>query len=636
MQGEGNKFSRFWEELKRRKVIRVMAMYAATAFIIIEAADIMLPRLGLPDWTVTFIIILLITGFPVALILSWIFDVGAEGIRKTEAVEEDVPKQQSSVTPGKRKLRASDVIIAVLFAGVVILLYPKVFKADRMQYFKSKGEISVAVMPFRNMTNDTIWNIWQSGIQDIIISSLSNSEELKVRQPESINVLVRNRETGYASITPSVAREISMKLDANVFVHGNIKQAGSILRIYVQIIDSKTEEVFKSFQIEGPSEEDHIFHMADSLSRVLRDFLIISGLKKNMSHERQEFLSTHSPEAYRYFLYGSEAFYERDFPKARDWFFQAVEVDSNFISAAVYISSSYANQGLYEQGKKWCLRLYRNRESLNLKSRITIDWLYAMYFETPYQEISHLEQLLEIDDQLPVIYYLLGMNYNSLNQYDKAIPPLERSLEIFEKWYKQPHWFFSYAELGIAYHETGMTRKEKRLYNKAEKVFTDDPVLLYRQAVLALSEGKTGAAHEYIERYRTTLKEKSVSASAIAASVGRIYWDAGLPEKAEEYYRKACSLDPERPSVYNNLGWFLIDTDRNVEEGLELVDKALESDPDNYIFLDTKGWGLYKQGEYREALEVLERSWDLKPVYHHEVFLHLEEVRQAVSRRSAT
>ena len=65
MPGDPNKLSQFWQELKRRKVVRVMAMYVATAYIIMEAADIMLPRLGLPEWTVTFLIILIITGFPI-------------------------------------------------------------------------------------------------------------------------------------------------------------------------------------------------------------------------------------------------------------------------------------------------------------------------------------------------------------------------------------------------------------------------------------------------------------------------------------------------------------------------------------------------------------------------------------------
>lgn len=74
-----NKLSQFWQELKRRKVIKVIVMYVATAFIITRAADIMFPRLGLPERTVTFIIILLIVEFPIAIFLSWIFNIHPPG-----------------------------------------------------------------------------------------------------------------------------------------------------------------------------------------------------------------------------------------------------------------------------------------------------------------------------------------------------------------------------------------------------------------------------------------------------------------------------------------------------------------------------------------------------------------------------
>ena len=71
-----------------------------------------------------------------------------------------------------------------------------------------------------------------------------------------------------------------------------------------------------------------------------------------------------------------------------------------------------------------------------------------------------------------------------------------------------------------------------------------------------------------------------------------------------------------------------------LDEGLELVDKALKLSPDNYDFLHTKGWGLYKQGKYQEALEILQKSWDLrmeKAIYNHEAFLHLEAAKKAVA-----
>ncbi len=117
---------RVWQELKRRGVPRVMAMYAATAFIVIEASDIIFPRLGLPDWSVTLMIILLIVGFPVAFVLSWIFDITPRGVVKTGALEDqDIPKESGG--PLRRKLRTSDVVIALLLIVVIILAYPKIF-----------------------------------------------------------------------------------------------------------------------------------------------------------------------------------------------------------------------------------------------------------------------------------------------------------------------------------------------------------------------------------------------------------------------------------------------------------------------------------------------------------------------------
>ena len=81
--------------------------------------------------------------------------------------------------------------------------------------------------------------------------------------------------------------------------------------------------------------------------------------------------------------------------------------------------------------------------------------------------------------------------------------------------------------------------------------------------------------------------------------------------------------------------YFLIDKERNVDEGLELIEKALVSSPDNYDLLNTKGWGLYKQGKYKDALEILQKSWDLRmanAVYDHDAFLHLDEAKKAVAQ----
>jgi tetratricopeptide (TPR) repeat protein len=108
----------------------------------------------------------------------------------------------------------------------------------------------------------------------------------------------------------------------------------------------------------------------------------------------------------------------------------------------------------------------------------------------------------------------------------------------------------------------------------------------------------------------------------------------GFYNKAEEYYRQALSLEPENSMRLNNLAYFLINKDRNINEGLQLVDNALKLNPDNYNYMYTKGWGLYKQGKYQEALEILQKSWDLrreKAVYDHQAYLYLEEAKKAVA-----
>lgn len=145
MPGIPNWLIGFWQELKRRKVFRVTATYAATAYIIIEVLNNLAVPLQLPYWVSTLVLIILAVGLPVAVILSWIFDFTPQGIRKTESLEnldKNIVKE-----PAKRRLMASDIIIAVLFISVIILAWPKIFKRDAVKRLGSSGErLSIAII----------------------------------------------------------------------------------------------------------------------------------------------------------------------------------------------------------------------------------------------------------------------------------------------------------------------------------------------------------------------------------------------------------------------------------------------------------------------------------------------------------
>jgi len=630
MSEYASKLIKFWQELKRRKVFKVAALYAGTAFIILEAVNNLVGPLHLPDWTPTLVIVLLGIGFPFSLIFSWIFDITPQGLKKTESIEA-VRKKKVQAVPVKRGIKTSDIIIALMAIVILILLYPKIVNRDKFRDIKDPdGRISVAVMPFQNLTNDTTKNFWQEMIQDNLITSLSNSEELQVRQAESITTLLQNNDlTNYASITPSVASRVSQKLDASVFVHGSINQIGSIIRLNAKLIDSETEEVFKSFQIDGTA--DNILRMVDSLSRLANNFMILTSLKKETSPDLKNFVSTSSPEAYRYYVYGRKAFYKRDYTSALNWFSETIAIDSNFTYATVMICMTYSSLGMTNQARIHALRSYNQREKLPIQQKVIANWLYAVYYETYLEENKYLLQYLEFDDMAPPLYYMLGLNYNGLYQYDRAIPEFEKALEIYDNWDMKPPWVSNYTNLGLAYHKTGKYRKEKNLYKKADQNFPDDPFLIYRQAIISLTEGDSVTANRYIKKYISLRKEGLASDAAIATNLAFIYSESDNLDKAEEYFREALSLEPEKSVRISNLALFLIEKDRNINEGMVLIEKALVLSPDNYLYLDTKGWGLYKQGKYKEALEILEKSWELKPIYDHDLFLHLEAARKAVA-----
>ena len=114
-----NKITQFWLELKRRKVVRVITVYAAAAFVILELTDIVAPSLGLPDWTLNLIIILLCVGFVITVIVSWIFDIHPEGgIVKTEPAHK-VKEEYKSSTSNSWKI-ASYISFAVII-GLIVL-----------------------------------------------------------------------------------------------------------------------------------------------------------------------------------------------------------------------------------------------------------------------------------------------------------------------------------------------------------------------------------------------------------------------------------------------------------------------------------------------------------------------------------
>jgi tetratricopeptide (TPR) repeat protein len=536
--------------------------------------------------------------------------------------------------PGKRILIPTLTLVTLIIFG--ILAYPKIFNRDTLERLRSSGgKISIAVMPFRNMTGDTTIKSWQEMFQFSLSSSLSGSEKLIIRQIESIDYLIKEKGfTDYASFTPIAARSISKKLNADVFIHGGILKAGSSIQLDAQLIDSRTGVILKSFPLkinEAP------IKVIDSLAMRIREFLVLSDLTKtNLPDQQLSLVSTFSSEAYRNYFYGKNAFAIHDWKSAIEYLQEAVNDDADFTFAIMLLSWAYLNQGNYELAKAYHLLAFEKKDIVPVNLRTKLLFQHAEYFEGPTEEIKYLKQLQDYDDQDPFNYSDLGAVYNKMGKYNDAIREYNEALAIYKKWDSKPFWINQYTGLALAYHKTGQYKKEEKLYKKASKDFPDNPLLIQRQTILALTRGKNNDADEYIEKYKSLNLNKETSAFEveIATNLAGIYSEANILDKAEEYYLYAFSLEPKNSWRMNTLAYFLIDKERDVNKGLELADTLLKLYPDNYAYLHTKGWALYKQGKYQEAMDILQKSWDLrreKAIYSHAAYLHLEAAKKAVA-----
>ena len=529
------------------------------------------------------------------------------------------------------------ILILVVLIGIIgFMIYTKINKSGGTDVpVASDGRISIAVMPFRNLTNDTIWNIWQEGIQEDLITYLSNNKELKVRQKGNINILLQTGNlTNYSSISTNVAGKISQKLEAGIFIYGSIQKAGFKIRLDAQLINTKTGDVLKSVEVDGPFNEELILDLTDSLRQKVTDFLKISKLVKENPVYGTITLSTNSSEAFRYYLYGDKANEKGENPTAISWYLKALAIDSNFFEPMIRLSSVYGNLGMIVQDLQWVLKYYNKKDQWPESQKLAASWAYAFSFEPPEEGIKYLKLAQQIDDEDPSIPYLLGLSYNLIKQYDKSIPVLENALKLNKKWGKdflKNNW--AYWMLGEAYDKTGQYGKEKKLYREAQH-YIPETWLTTREALLAFSEKDTVRANRYIEKYLSAKKKNSSSGADIEEGLGDIYFQAGLMEKAEGYYRKALSLEPVKLSRINTLANFLVESNRNLKDVSGLIDNAMMLAKDSVVYYncyDTKGRALYKQGLYKEALEILQKNWDKAPFKLYTYRSHLDEVKKAVS-----
>jgi tetratricopeptide (TPR) repeat protein/TolB-like protein len=529
------------------------------------------------------------------------------------------------------KLLVVAVALSILMVAVIIFFKDLASRRNLSNMFTEDGRLPIVIMPFKNMTNDTLWNVWQEGIQYNLINALSNIKELHIRQMDAIEKVIRGEGlTDHISLTPSFHATVSKSLNANTYITGSIKLSGNTLRINAGLINSNTGRNIKSFQVDGNA--DSILSVTDLLSKEIQDYLLISVMKKKSGYDfdnvKRHFLLTRSAEAFRYFMYSDIAFRRGDMVSSRDWGMKALAVDTNFVTAMRGICYTYKKEGIIGEAKKWCVKAYNKRDQLSYLQKLWIEHTYASFFETPNEELNYLRQIDEYDPQSGVSF-MTGAAYFKLQQFDKAVIEFEKWQEYL-KLHSEPWESNDYSWLTFSYIKTGQFEKAKKMIQEAEKIFPDNKDLIEHMSIVLLALNDTISVNRYIDKYISLCREQSYRDAQISKELGFIYSEAGIPDKAEMFFSRSLYLEPGKSGWMNVLANFLITTNRNIEEGIKLIERSLQIRPDYYYALDIKGWGLYKLGKYNEALKLLEKADSLKPEYNHNLFLHLEAAKKAV------
>jgi TolB-like protein/cytochrome c-type biogenesis protein CcmH/NrfG len=323
----------FFAELKRRSVYKVAIAYAVVAWLLIQVATQVFPFFEVPNWAVRLVVLVLVLGFPVALIIAWAFELTPQGIKRTEVADAEPVKRS-----GQR------VWIYVVVIGVVVSI--GLFFVGRYTAWTSRVESSelpaksIAVLPFANLSSDKENAYFAEGIQQEILTRLAKIADLKV---------ISSTSTQHYKSAPENLSEIAKQLGVANILEGSVQKAADQVRVNVQLIQVASDS--------------HLW--ADTYDRKLVDIFgveseiakaIAEALQAKLTGGEQRALAvkpTNNSEAYDAYLRGL-ALEARttssldDSEKAVGFYERAVQLDPAF--AVAWARLSRANAQVYFGG----------------------------------------------------------------------------------------------------------------------------------------------------------------------------------------------------------------------------------------------------------------------------------------------
>jgi len=547
----------FFGELKRRNVYKVAIAYAVVAWLLMQIASQIFPFFEIPSWAVRLVVLLLVIGFPVAVILAWAFELTPEGIKRAETAEAE---HQPAGSPNKAWIYL--VIIAAAFAIGLFFVgrfggQNNVAKQVAAPQALAK---SIAVLPFQNLSHDPDNAYFAEGVKDELLARLSKVGGLKV-----ISIRSTQQLAGLLDDLPEIARKFGV---ANI-LEGSVQRSGDEVRVNVQLIKAENDM--------------HLW--ADTFDRKLTDIFkieseiaekIATTLQATLSGSEQKAIAmqpTQNTEAHQLYLKGRYLWNRRtgeNLKKALAYFEQAAEKDPRYALAYAGIADTCSLIPIYGAGTPQeylprardaarkaieldndlaeahaslgyvlFLDFERTQSAQEFARAISLNPSYATahqwYATLPLamegkfdQVIGEIKRALELDPVSPIISAELGRMYVLAKRYDEAISQLRNTVEM------NPEFYWGHRFLGYALELKGSTVEAIDEYHKAFEL-NDDPVVL---AMLAHAEGTIGRQNE-AQQILAQLTEQARTRYVSGYAFSVMYLGMGEKNEAFDWIERA-------------------------------------------------------------------------------------------------
>ena len=539
----------FFAELKRRNVYKVAIAYAIVAWLLMQIASQIFPFFEIPNWAVRLVVLLLIIGFPIALVLAWAFELTPEGIKRTE----DVDLSKSTTRRSSYKLLRITAVVAIVAVAL--------FVGGRFNLFHSKpspttgvaSDKSIAVLPFENLSGDPNNAYFTEGIQEEILTRLSKIADLKV---------ISHTSTQRFKSSPDNLPQIAKQLGVANILEGSVQKAANQVHVNVQLINAASDAHLWGESFDRKLTD--IFAVESDIAKTIADTLQVklTGSEKTAIAKRP----TANTEAYELYLKGRFFWNKRtgaDLRTAIEYFNQALGKDPSYALAYAGLADSYgllnvfgaaspadsfpqakaaaekavelddtlaeAHTSLalvlndYDFDFEQSLKEFERAIQLNPNYATAHQWsarplLVLGQFD---RAIAESKRAVELDPLSLVINTDLGTDYLVARRFDEAIAQLRKTIEM------DPRFYFAHSGLGRVWQLKGQLNEAIAEYRKAVDL-NDDPSVL---ALLGQAYARAGQREE-AQRILARLSEEAKSRYVQAYSFALMYLALGDKERA--------------------------------------------------------------------------------------------------------